>query len=63
MSLQYSSRYIICIAQAKDVCPDVCEDKKHLEVSSCDVHISKCAEMLKEKPSHLTPMLRSPVRI
>jgi hypothetical protein len=32
MTLQYSSRYIICIAQAKDVCPDVCEETKHLEV-------------------------------
>jgi hypothetical protein len=32
ISLQYSSRYIICIVQAKDVCPDVCEEKKHLEV-------------------------------
>ncbi len=28
ISLQYSSRYIICIVQQKIVCPDVCEEKK-----------------------------------
>jgi hypothetical protein len=37
ISLQYSSRYIICIAQAKDVCPDVCKRNPHTSPQCLEV--------------------------